>query len=274
MKSLIISIISSVLAAFITCLLIFSGVIDIRKMLPDSVMEGDKTAVEAVMPNLVNLKVAEAEKVAEHLGIKLITEDVFLDNTLPEVVQSQFPLPGFKISSGDAAKIVVSKAMEITMETMSEEDLMAEIELESAIIMPDLTGLNSATAIELLKKSGITNISESQADDDNIDKGKVISFNPPAGSELDETAVVDIVISKGLSSKMAIVPNLFNKTLDAAKSEITKNGLKLGKVIKITDEDKAFDRIIGQSVQWGEKVKEGTVIDITINAEAEEKLGW
>jgi eukaryotic-like serine/threonine-protein kinase len=237
-------------------------------------MEGDKTAVEAVMPNLVNLKVAEAEKVAEHLGIKLITEDVFLDNTLPEVVQSQFPLPGFKISSGDAAKIVVSKAMEITMETMSEEDLMAEIELESAIIMPDLTGLNSATAIELLKKSGITNISESQADDDNIDKGKVISFNPPAGSELDETAVVDIVISKGLSSKMAIVPNLFNKTLDAAKSEITKNGLKLGKVIKITDEDKAFDRIIGQSVQWGEKVKEGTVIDITINAEAEEKLGW
>jgi eukaryotic-like serine/threonine-protein kinase len=274
MKSLIISVISSVLAAFITCLLIFSGVIDVKKMLPDSVMEGEKAAVEAVMPNMVNLKIDEAQKVAENLGLKLVTEDIFLQNTLPGVVQSQFPLPGFKASAGDAVKVIVSKAEEITMETLSEEDLMAEIELESTIIMPDLTGLNSATAIELLNKSGITNISENQADDDNVDKGKIISFNPPAGSELDETAVVDIVISKGPAIKMVIVPNLFNKTLDAAKSEITKNNLKVGKVTKTTDEDKAFDRIIGQSVQWGEKVKEGTVIDITINAEAEETMGW
>ena len=73
---------------------------------------------------------------------------------------------------------------------------------------------------------------------------------------------------------MVIVPNLYNKTLERAKSELTKNKLKLGKVNRITDIDKGFDRIIGQSVQWGEKVREGTVVDIDLNTEAEESIGW
>jgi beta-lactam-binding protein with PASTA domain len=49
--------------------------------------------------------------------------------------------------------------------------------------------------------------------------------------------------------------------------------LKLGKVTKVTDIDKGFDRIINQSIAKGKKVKQGTVINITLNAEAEGD-GW
>ncbi|MBN2857786.1 MAG: PASTA domain-containing protein [Candidatus Delongbacteria bacterium] len=277
MKIFTISVITSAAASFIVCLLIFSGVINLKKIFPEDFFPSEEKVTEIVTPNLVNLKIADAENAARSLGIGVVREDVFVENTQPDLVVEQFPLPGYRTSKGDAVKLKVSKAVEIQMEMMSEEDMMAEfddIELSAKIMMPDITGLNSVTAIDILKRSGLENISQTEAEDDFIDKGKIINFNPPAGSEIEEDTPVDIVISKGPSIKMVIVPNLYNKSLQNAKNEIEKNGLKLGKVNKVTDVNKGFDRIIGQSVKWGDKVKEGTVIDIDLNAEAEEKLGW
>jgi serine/threonine-protein kinase len=249
-------------------------VINLKRILPEDFFGKKTEVVEIQIPNLVNLKISDAKLAAQNMGLKIITEEKFLENATPDIVLGQFPLPGFKAQKGDAVKLEVSKAMEITFEVMSEDEMMEEIELSPKIVMPDITGLNSDTAKDLLVKSGIIRISENFSEDDLIDKGRIISFNPPAGSEVDETATVDIVISKGPSIKMVIVPNLYNKTLDGAKNLIAQNKLKLGKVNKITDIDKGFDRIIGQSVQWGEKVKEGTVIDIDLNTEAEDSVGW
>jgi len=274
MKSFIISLITSFLITLLTCALVFTEVINLRKILPEDFFDSSNEITEVQIPNLVNLKISDAKMAAENLGLKIISEEKFVENTSPDIVLSQFPLPGYKAGKGDAIKLEVSKAMEITFEIMSEEDLMEEIELSPKIIMPDITGLNSDTAKDLLIKAGVIDIIENFAEDDLIDKGRIISFNPPAGSEIDESAIVDIVISKGPSIKMVIVPNLYNKTLERAKSELTKNKLKLGKVNRITDIDKGFDRIIGQSVQWGEKVREGTVVDIDLNTEAEESIGW
>lgn len=274
MKSFVISFITSLVISTILCVLIFTEIIDLRKILPEDMFAEKIVNNEVIVPNLLNLKIGEAEKVAEEIGIKIVIEEKFMDAVQAEVIIEQFPLPGFKSRKGDAVKLTISKAVEITMEVMSEEDLMAmeEMELTASITMPDITGLNSTTAIELLRKSGIKNISENYSDDDTLEKGKIISFNPPAGTELDETAIIDLVISKGISSKIVIVPNLYNKSLESAKSEISSNKLKLGKVNKVTDIDKGFDRIIGQSIQWGEKVKAGTEIDIDLNTE--EEVGW
>ncbi|MBU4487428.1 MAG: PASTA domain-containing protein [Candidatus Delongbacteria bacterium] len=274
MKLFTIHIITSFLVSFLTCILVFTEVINLKKILPEDFFEAEKKIIETKVPNFMNLKIADAEKVAEQLGLKTIREEKFLENIQPDIVLNQFPLPGYKANKGDAVKLVVSKAIEITIETMSKEDLMNEIELTTKVLMPDITGLNSATAIGLLNKAGVKNISKNFADDDLIDKGKIINFNPPAGSEVDKSAIVDIIISKGASVKFVIVPNLYNKSLESAKNEITKNNLKLGKVKKITDIDKGFNKIIGQSIQWGEKVKAGTVIDIDLNEESEESVGW
>lgn len=274
MKSFAIALTTSLLISVLTCILIFTEVINLRKILPEDFFSGKSESTEVLMPNLMNLKINEAEKAAQQFGLKIISEEKFVDNVQPDIVVSQFPLPGYKVTKGDAVKLGISKAVEITIETMSEEDLMAEIELSPKVIMPDIAGLNSITAIDLLNKSGISKISENYSDDDIVEKDKIISFNPPAGSEIDSDVLVDIVISKGPSVKYVIVPNLYNKSLEAAKSEIIKSKMKVGKVIKVTDIDMGFDKIIGQSIQWGEKVKEGTVIDINLNAEAEESLGW
>ena len=274
MKIFIISLVTSIVASLMVILLIFSGTINLKKIFPEDFFPSETKITETVMPNFINLKVSEAEKAAYNLGIRTVREEKFFENTQPNIVIEQFPLPGFKITKGDAVKLVVSKAVEVTIETMSEEDLFDEIELSQKVLMPDITGLNAVTAVDILNRSGLVKISESHAEDNLIDKGKIISFHPPAGSDVNETTEVDLVISKGPSIKYAIVPNLFNRNLANAKAELEKNKLKLGKVNKVTDINKGFDRVLGQAVKWGEKVKEGTAIDIDLNSESEEKLGW
>jgi tetratricopeptide (TPR) repeat protein len=72
--------------------------------------------------------------------------------------------------------------------------------------------------------------------------------------------------------EMMTVPDLYNTTPEAAKKRITESGLELGIIKSVTDEDKGFDRVIGQSLKKGLKVKKGSVIDITVNEEAAD--GW
>ncbi|HQO08640.1 MAG TPA: PASTA domain-containing protein [Clostridiales bacterium] len=273
MKPFATALITSFLVSIITGILIFTGVIDLKKILPEDFLSADGPETSAVVPNFVNLKITEAQKAASEFGLKIITEEKYVEKTDPEIVLEQFPLPGFKAKTGDSVKLIISKAEEVTFETISEEELK-EIELSEKVIMPELTGLDLATAKDLLNKSGITSISENYEENNNIEKNKIISYNPPAGSEINADTVVDIVISRGVIIKQVIVPNLYNKSLEKAKADLEKSKLKLGTVTKVTDEDKAFNIIIGQSVQWGARVKEGTVIDLKLNAEAEEKLGW
>lgn len=73
-------------------------------------------------------------------------------------------------------------------------------------------------------------------------------------------------------SDLITVPNLYNIEPAAAKKKIKDAGLVLGITKSVTDEDKAFKRVIGQSLKKGEKVKKGSVIDITVNEEAAD--GW
>ena len=81
-------------------------------------------------------------------------------------------------------------------------------------------------------------------------------------------------IPKEVQGKMVIVMNLYNRNLERAKEELKRNNLVLGKVNIVTDIDKAFGRIIGQSIPWGTKVEEGTVIDIDLNSGSlEESIG-
>lgn len=97
----------------------------------------------------------------------------------------------------------------------------------------------------------------------------------------DETRIVNFIkdneknitlVKETPKSDLIAVPNLYNTDIQTAKKKIKDAGLVLGITKSVTDEDKAFNRIIGQSLKKGEKVKKGSVIDITVNVEAAD--GW
>ena len=77
-----------------------------------------------------------------------------------------------------------------------------------------------------------------------------------------------LLISNGPAILYSAVPNLYNQSLSKAKQLIKDANLIVGKITKVTDEDKGFDRIIAQSVKRGKEVKHGTIINLTLNVEA------
>jgi len=69
------------------------------------------------------------------------------------------------------------------------------------------------------------------------------------------------------------VPDLYNSTPGTAERKLKEAGLVLGVTYRITDIDKGFDRVIGQSVSAGNELEAGSAVDITVNVEAEDE-GW
>ncbi|MFA6652895.1 MAG: PASTA domain-containing protein, partial [Candidatus Delongbacteria bacterium] len=69
------------------------------------------------------------------------------------------------------------------------------------------------------------------------------------------------------------VPDLYYSTPGAAEKKLKEAGLVLGVTHRITDIDKGFDRVIGQSVSAGNELETGSAVDITVNVEAEDE-GW
>ncbi|OGE83030.1 MAG: hypothetical protein A2Y39_07010 [Candidatus Delongbacteria bacterium GWF2_40_14] len=102
----------------------------------------------------------------------------------------------------------------------------------------------------------------------NGDENRIINF---IKEHENKQPVSDITPPKIEADKIT-VPNLYNITPESAKKKIKEAGLELGMTKKVTDIDKGFNRVIGQSLKKGDLVKKGSVIDITVNVEA--AGGW
>ena len=275
MKSFVISFLTSIVITAVMFVLFATNIIDISKIFPDNIFNKDNEENIVVLPNMLNLTAEEAQQAIEEFDVKMMLEEEVTDKVQAGVIIKQFPLPGFKVLKGDAVKLTISKRDEDfeDEEFDEDEDMFDEpgmdIVIETAITMPDLEELELNEAVIKLNDIGIDNITKDFESSDNIKKGYIIKYSPDFGEEIDNVDGVRLLISEGPSIKYATVPNLYNKSLARAKKAIIDAKLKVGKVTKVTDIDKAFDRIISQSIAKGKKVKQGTVINITLNGEAE-----
>lgn len=151
------------------------------------------------------------------------------------------------------------------------EDYRVEIfikKLQSTVKMPSLNGQKISNSVTMLRNIGIDNISEEHEFSDSTDKDAIIKTKPSFGEDANNIDGVILVISDGPKVKYSVMPNLYNVSLSDAKQLIKDANLQVGKIINVTDIDKGFDRVIGQSIQKGKKIEQGTVIDITFNVEA------
>jgi len=98
------------------------------------------------------------------------------------------------------------------------------------------------------------------------DKDIVIRTVPEAGSKVPEVFSVELVVSEG--APLVTVPSLYGKTVSAARRILEARGLKLGSVNYVTDVERPFDIIIGQSPKAGSSVPKGSKVNVTVNAEA------
>lgn len=137
----------------------------------------------------------------------------------------------------------------------------------SQVAVPDCEGEYQDDAIALLEENGL-GYKVQEKEDENVEKGKVISHTPEAGTNVDKGTVVTLFVSKGNES--AEMPDVKGMTLDAAKSQLEGMGLK----VKVTNEFSDTveeNKVIKTSPESGKKVKLGTKVTLTVSKGKETK---
>jgi serine/threonine-protein kinase len=112
----------------------------------------------------------------------------------------------------------------------------------------------------MLQKAGFK-VAVKPSPSDKVDKGSVISQNPPSGVSVAKGTSVSITVASGPAT--AVVPAVIGKTQDAATSSLTAAGFK---VSVTTDQLGSGTQLVTkQEPAAGKKIDVGSTVIITID---------
>ncbi len=238
------------LISFFTSLIVSVGVCFAFWKLAPMLEKGGK---KVEVPNLKNIDVETAKLLVESKGLMLIVEGEREDPTVEKgKIIFQNPMPGSELKKGEIVKVIVSKG--------------PPPEKKEEIVIPDLSGMTLSQAKVLLTEKGLNPGKVTYERSTKYDKDIVIRTIPEAGSKVPEGFSVELVVSEG--APLVTVPSLYGKTVSAARRILEARGLRLGSVNYVTDVERPFDIIIGQSPKAGSSVPKGSKVNVTVNAEA------
>ncbi len=98
----------------------------------------------------------------------------------------------------------------------------------ASVTVPNVTGQPLAQAQAMLSQHQLKGVSDTVKFDDTVASGSVISQNPPDGNKVKPNSTVLLTVSSG--AQKGPVPDVSNKSLNDAKTAITKAGFMVGNV--------------------------------------------
>ncbi|MEL7156821.1 MAG: Stk1 family PASTA domain-containing Ser/Thr kinase [Actinomycetota bacterium] len=160
-------------------------------------------AEQVTVPSVVNLPNSEAAAVLNNLGLSVAIEREESDEVEFDVVISQSLDPGQEVNAG----------ADITL-TVSNGPAQAEV--------PQLAGLATADATLRLGQLRFADVQITNEGSADVPSGMVIRTEPPAGSQLDLTSTIIIVVSSG--PNMEEIPQVVGLARAAAELLLTDKG--------------------------------------------------
>lgn len=130
-----------------------------------------------------------------------------------------------------------------------------------------LTGMTPQAAAQALATAGFTNVSSSYEEEnsDSVAVGLVIRSNPDSGTKADKTMEIHLVVSKGPAVVEVEVPSLYSMKEEDARSLLSEKKLTIGDISYESSDEVSSGKIISQSPGSGNKVSEGSKVDIVIS---------
>ena len=164
------------------------------------------------VPKVIGLPEADAFKALEAQGFSpQALPSEFNKDVAQGVVFKQTPDAGAKAPKGSVVSYVVSRGTELAQ-------------------VPDVSGKTEADATSILKKAGFK-VDTKSVYSDSVDKGHVISQNPPSGVSVAKGSTVTITVSKGTDK--VTVPDLIGKSRTDAIAALKALGLKVNEVAEL-----------------------------------------
>ncbi|TWH49089.1 Stk1 family PASTA domain-containing Ser/Thr kinase [Sporomusa sp. KB1] len=130
------------------------------------------------------------------------------------------------------------------------------------VTVPDVVGKQVDTARNIITSNNLR-VSVSEAFNDKVPAGQVISQQPEAGTTVKEQRTITIIVSKG--GEITVVPDLRGLSRRDAELQIKNSGLKLGRVDEQFADAAPADTVISQNPRPPAQVTKGTTIDIVIS---------
>lgn len=215
---------------------------------------GLNTPAEVNVPNLLGMEEERARTTVEDLNLKFeVTDELINYEYGPGEVIYQNVDPGTKVKEGYTIRVAINALSSGNVEVRN------------------YMGLTEDEAIELIEDAGLDYRINYEDVEDEDDYGKVLRQDIKSGVRVEEGTSIVLTIGQEKTTKTVKMPDLLGQNIDIAVRTLENRNLIVKEIL--TGESNRFhiDDVIGQSIEPGEEIDEGTEITLTKNVEPEEE---
>lgn len=210
-----------------------------------------KNEDSVVVPELVGKHVVSVLEKLTDLGLNTkVSGSEYTFETPKNHIISQDPEAGTIIKKGRDVRIIFSKG-------------------SRSITMPSLIRIPIQQAGILLSDNGMNQGVISYTYSNEIEKNKIITHVPEAGTTTNRGNTVNILVSKGKRPGEYFMPDLKGMTIDEAILLIEKKHLKLGEVKSVSSKKAPQNVVTFHEPHTGSKIMEGGIVSLVINRTSE-----
>jgi beta-lactam-binding protein with PASTA domain len=131
------------------------------------------------------------------------------------------------------------------------------------VVVPNVVGDTQAAATTVISGAGLVVGTVTTASSATVASGNVISESPSAGTTVNSSSAVNLVVSSGPAP--VAVPNVVGDTQAAATSAIVAAGLALGTVSTASSATVASGEVISENPSAGSSVSPGSAINLVVS---------
>ncbi len=198
------------------------------------------------VPDVVGLTYAQAEHQLDRLGFQVKKGEPRFDERFPAgTVIRQLPYGGAETKKGRRIYLTISRGTEMTP-------------------MTDLVGMPLREARINLMRKGFDIGEVAYAYNDTIMRDLIFSQSIPANVGARPGSKVDVIISRGPSTRFTLMPNLISLDVETARVRLENAGLVPGIIHAKEDGQYVPNTVIDQAIAPYTRVAEGAAVDMTI----------
>ena len=212
-----------------------------------SVLRNQGGSPTTLIPNVVGLTQTAAQQTLAGAGLPVGTVTQTYKNSVPAGnVISQNPTAGTSVVNGTAVDLVVSLGP-----------------LPTTVTVPNIVGSTQAAAQQAITAASLAVGTVTQAYNNSVPAGNVISQTPSAGASVAPNTAVNFIVSLGIPP--VIVPNVVGSTQAAAQQAITAANLAVGTVTQAYNNSVPAGSVISQNPTAGLSVSPGTAVSLMVS---------
>ena len=206
----------------------------------------DEEVPEISMPNLVGMSYDEVRNTEEYSQFNFIIEErAMTDQYEAGVIYYQNVTAGTQVRANRTIRIKVSDGI-------------------TTLYVPNLVGQDVSAAEQTLYDMGLDySIRTQETEDDSIPADQVLSTDPPAGTQIEQNAIITLYISRGSVTAALRVPDVRGRTQEDATARLEAVGLQVSATE--VDSDQAPGIVVEQSIAPNEFVPEDGTITISVS---------